>query len=153
MKCRLLPRLSARLLGLGSLLIALGLPLGSSAFAQPVEARDAKHIQAVVKSHLKALAEDDAPRAFAAATSETREQLGSPENFLALIKEEYSPIYHNRQALFAPAEVIDGQTIQVARVTGSDNRVWVALFRMERDDDDSWKIAGCQLLETTSVSI
>jgi hypothetical protein len=153
MKCRLLVRLLARLLGFGSLLIALGLPLGSNAFAQPVEARDAKHIQAVVKSHLKALAEDDAPRAFAAATSETREQLGSPENFLALIKEEYSPIYHNRQALFVPAEVIDGQTIQVARVTGSDNRVWVALFRMERDEDDSWKIAGCQLLETTSVSI
>jgi len=27
------------------------------------------------------------------------------------------------------------------------------MFRMERDTDDSWKIAGCQLLETTSVSI
>lgn len=145
--------MKCRLLAIGSLLVALGLPLGSNAFAQPVQARDAKHIKAVVKSHLKALAEDDAARAFAAATSETREQLGSAENFLQLIKEEYSPIYHNREAMFVPAEVIDGQTIQVARVTGSDNRVWVAMFRMERDTDHSWKIAGCQLLETTSVSI
>jgi hypothetical protein len=142
-----------RLLVIGSLLFALGLPLGSSAQAQPIGAHDAKRIQAVVKAHLKALAEDDAARAFASATSETREQLGSPENFLKLIKEEYSPIYHNRDVVLIPAEIIGGQTIQMARVTGSDNHVWVALFRMERDTDDSWKIAGCQLLETTSISI
>lgn len=145
--------MKCRLLAIVSMVLALGLPIGSNAFARPVGAHDAKRIQAVVKSHLKALAEDDAPRAFASATSETREQLGSPENFLNLIKEEYTPIYHNKHAIFAPAETINGQTIQMVRVTGSDNRVWVALFRMERDSDSSWKIAGCQLLETTSVSV
>ncbi|HYD78577.1 MAG TPA: DUF4864 domain-containing protein [Paucimonas sp.] len=145
--------MKCRLLATASLLCALGLPVSGNALAEPVQPLDAKHIQAVVKSHLKALAEDDAARAFAAATSETREQLGSAENFMQLIKEEYSPIYHNRHVMFAPAENIGGQTIQVARVTGADNRVWVAMFRMERDTDESWKIAGCQLLETTSISI
>jgi hypothetical protein len=137
---------------MGTLLLALCL-VPIAAAASPVETRDAKNIQAVVNSHLKALAEDDAPRAFASATSETREQLGTPENFLNLIKQEYSPIYHSRQAVFMPAELINGQTIQVVRVTGADNRIWVALFRMERDEDESWKIAGCELVDTASVSI
>lgn len=144
--------MKSRMLAMGTLLLALCL-VPIAAAASPVETRDAKSIQAVVKSHLKALAEDDAPRAFASATSEAREQLGTPENFLNLIKQEYSPIYHSRQAVFMPAELINGQTIQFVRVTGADNRIWVALFRMERDEDDSWKIAGCELVDTASVSI
>jgi len=143
-----------RLLAMGTLVVALGLPFGSVQ-AETITPSDVKSIQAVVQSHLTALAEDDAVRAFAAATSETREQLGSAENFLQLIKDEYRPIYLNRHVdvtLSAP-RIIGNQTIQVARVTDASNHVWVALFRMERDADKSWKIAGCELIETPSIAI
>lgn len=141
-----------RLIAMASLLVALGLPMGS-ALADPITPNDAKHIQAVVQNHLKALQEDDAVKAFASATSETREQLGSPENFLQLIKDEYRPIYHNRSVSISAPEIIGDQTIQVARVTDDTNRVWVALFRMERDTDNTWKIAGCELIETRSIAV
>jgi hypothetical protein len=143
-----------RLLAIGSLILALGLPLGSaSAMAETLTPVDVKKIQEVVKSHLEALAEDDAAQAFESATSATRVELGSPENFLQLIREEYTPIYRSRHPIFSAPEVIAGDTIQVVRITDETNHVWVALFRMERDADRSWKIDGCELLETTSISI
>jgi hypothetical protein len=141
-------------LAAASLIMALALPLSSSnALAEPLTPVDVQAIQTVVKSHLEALAEDDAARAFSSATSATRSQLGSPENFLQLIKDEYAPIYRSRHPIFSAPEVIGDQTIQMVRITDASNHVWVALFRMEREEDESWKIAGCELLETTSVSI
>ncbi len=142
-----------RLLVMGSLILALGLPLSSTtAMAESLTQVDVKSIQAVVKSHLEALAEDDAAQAFESATLATRVELGSPENFLQLIKDEYSPIYRSRHPIFSVPEVIGGDTIQMVRVTDETNHVWVALFRMERDVDNSWRIDGCELLETTSIS-
>lgn len=143
-----------RFLGMAVLLAALAMPFYSSvAMAMDVDPMDAESIQAVVQLQLRALAEDDAVGAFSLTTSSTRVQIGNPDNFLRMIKEEYAPIYRNRHAIFSPPEVIDGDIIEMVRVTDRDNRVWVALYRMERDIDGSWKIDGCRLLETTSISV
>ena len=141
-----------RLLAIGSLLFALGMPLGGIAAAAPVSAVDARSIQAVVKSHIAALSQDDADQVFESATSATQIEFGSPEDFLQLIKQEYRPIYQSRHAIFASPEVIDGDTIQVVNVTDDSDHVWVALFRMERDTDGRWKIDGCQRIQTSSVA-
>ena len=87
------------------------------------------------------------------ATSEKRMQIGSADNFLQLIKEQYNPIYRHQRVIFSRPEVIDGDAIQIVRVTDSDSRVWLAIFWMQQEEDSSWKIDGCQLLETTSVSV
>jgi hypothetical protein len=34
-----------------------------------------------------------------------------------------------------------------------NSRVWIAVYRMERDTDGVWKIDGCQLHETGGISI
>jgi hypothetical protein len=141
-----------RLLAIGSLLFALGMPVSGVAAAAPVSAVDARSIQAVVKSHITALSQDDAEQVFESATSATQVEFGSPEDFLQLIKQEYRPIYQSRHAIFASPEVIDGDTIQVVNVTDDSDHVWVALFRMERDTDGRWKIDGCQLIQTSSVA-
>ncbi|HEX2531068.1 MAG TPA: DUF4864 domain-containing protein [Burkholderiaceae bacterium] len=143
-----------RLWAILGFLFALEMPLSApNAAAAPVAPADVKSIRHVVQSQLKALAEDDAAKAFSLATRSTRAQLGSADNFLQLIKEEYSPIYRNRLAIFSEAEIINGNTIQVVRITDRDSHVWVALYQMEREHDGSWKIDGCSLFETTSVSV
>lgn len=142
-----------RLLAIGSLLFAFGLPLGTAAAAAPLNAIDVRSIQAVVRSHIDALTQDDAEQVFESATSATQVEFGSAEDFLQLIKREYRPIYQSRQAIFSYPEVIDGDTIQMVNVTDDSSHVWVALFRMERDSDGSWKIDGCELLETASIAI
>lgn len=142
------------------LLVRIGLLLGlgascltGDAMAAGMSPADEKAIHTVVQSQLDALAEDDAASAFALATPATRVQFGSPDNFLHIVKQHYNPMYSHRLALFSDPEVIDGTPIQIVRLTDRDSRVWLAVYKMQRDNDGSWKIDGCQLLETTSISI
>lgn len=141
-------------------LVKIGLVIGlaassliSGAMAVEISAADEEAIHAVVQSQLDAFAEDDAVSAFALATRATRVRFGNPDNFLHMVKQHYNPIYRNRLALFSNPEVIDGMMIQIVRLTDRDSQVWLAVYKMQQDDDGSWKIDDCQLLETTSISI
>lgn len=143
-----------RLLATASLLAGLGGPWWASAWAiDDITTADAIAIHEVVESQLEALSNDDAVSAFELATPEKRMLIGSPDNFLRLIKEEYNPIYRHQRVIFAQPEVINGDAIQVVRVTDGNSRVWVAVFWMQQGEDSAWRIDGCQLLETTSVSV
>jgi hypothetical protein len=123
------------------------------ALALGISAADARAIRATVQSQLEAFAQDDAVRAFGLATQSTRMQVGSPDNFLKMVRENYTPIYRNRLALFSVPEVIHGKTVQMVRLTDGEGHVWLAIYQMEQDTDKSWKVDGCQLLQTTSVSV
>ena len=143
-----------QMLAKASLIIALAFPWWSSAEAiDDITTADAIAIHQVVQSQLEALSNDDAASAFELATPEKRMLIGSPDNFLRLIKEEYNPIYRYQRVIFSRPEVVDGDAIQMVRVTDGYSRVWVAIFWMLEGDDGNWRIDGCQLLETTSVSV
>ncbi len=143
-----------RFLAMAGLLVGLLVPCwGSAAAVEGITAADAIAIHEAVQSQLDALSKDDAASAFEQATPEKRMLIGSPDNFLRLMKERYNPIYRHQRVIFSHPEVINGDAIQVVRVTDSESRVWLAIFWMQQEEDSSWKIDGCQLLETTSVSI
>ena len=137
-----------------TLLIVFGAaaPVCHADSASEISADDAIEIHATVQSQLDALANDDAVSAFQLTTAAKRMQIGTPDNFLRMIKEDYGPIYRHLVVIFFEPQVIDGDAVQVVRVTGSDSHVWVAVFWMQQEEDSSWKIDGCQLIETTSVS-
>ncbi len=142
-----------RLLAMAFLLAGFAGPWWTSAAAiDDITTADAIAIREAVESQLDALAKDDAAGAFELATHEKRLLIGSPDRFLRLIKEEYNPIYRYQRAIFSRPEVVDGDAIQIVRVTDGYSKVWVAVFWMQQEEDSSWKIDGCQLLETTSVS-
>lgn len=143
-----------QLLATTGLLVVLGAPWWNTAAAiDDITTADAIAIHETVQSQLEALSNDDAASAFELATPEKRMLIGSPDNFLRLIKEEYNPIYRYQRVLFSRPEVVNGDAIQVVRVTDGYSRVWVAVFWMQQGEDSSWKIDGCQLLETTAVSV
>lgn len=141
------------LVKIGVLAALVASSLISDATEGGISAADEKAIHAVVQSQLDAFAEDDAVSAFALATTATRVRFGNPDNFLHMVKRHYNPIYRNRLALFSDPELIDGMMIQIVRLTDRNSQVWLAVYTMQRDDDGSWKIDDCQLLETTSISI
>lgn len=143
-----------RLLTTTSMVVGLLVPWWNSAFAlENITTADAIAIHETVQLQLEALSNDDAVGAFELATPEKRLLIGSPDNFLRLIKEEYNPIYRYQGVIFSHPEVIDGAAIQMVRVTDGYSRVWVAVFWMQQGEDSAWRIDGCQLLETTSVSV
>ena len=143
-----------RLFAIASLLIALAMPYQLLAEgANPLPQAEVESIQRAVRLQLHAFSQDDAVRAFELATPSIRSQMGSPENFLRIIKEEFSPIYRNLMVIFSRPEVMGDSTIQIVRLTDSHSRVWLAIYSMERDTAGAWKIDGCQLIETSSVSV
>jgi len=141
-----------RLSAMAGLLFALFLaPLWSNAM-DSITTADVIAIREAVEAQLHALSNDDASSAFELATQEKRMLIGSPDNFLRIIKEQYDPIYHYQSVIFSRAEVVDGNPIQIVRVADEDGKVWVAVFWMQQEEDSRWKIDGCQLFETSSVS-
>lgn len=143
-----------RLLGIVVLLTGLGTLWGVQADEPEglLTTADAVAIHKVVQSQLDALANDDAAGAFELTSPAKRTQIGSADNFLRMIKEEYPPIYRPQRAIFSTPQVVHGHPIQIVRLTDGYSHVWVAIFWMKLEEDNSWKIDGCQLLETTSVS-
>lgn len=143
-----------RLLATASLFVGLCAPWWSNAWAiDDITTADAIAIHEVVQTQLEALSNDDAVGAFEQATPEKRMLIGTPDNFLKLIKEEYNPIYRYQRVIYSQPEVVNGDAIQIVRVTDGNSRVWLAVFWMQQGEDSNWRIDGCQLLETTSVSI
>lgn len=143
-----------RWLATAGLLFGLSMPCWNGAVAmEDLSVEDASAIRAVVQSQLEALMEDDAHRAFELATSTARTQVGTPDDFLRLIKEQYTPIYRHQVVIFSEPTRFRGDAVQLVRLTDGSSHVWVAVFWMKQDEDRSWKVDGCQLLETASVSI
>lgn len=132
--------------------LAALLPVGR-ACAENLAAVDAKMIKMVVQSQLKALAEDDATDAFALSTPEARSEIGSPENLMRIVKEDFNPLYHCRLAIFLRPQSDDDGVTQTVRITDDEDHVWLAVYDMEREPDGSWEIDGWELLETDTISI
>lgn len=135
------------------LLAGLALPLSSVAAADKVTQEDRVAIRIVVESQLAALADDNADAAFALATADTRSKLGNSDTFLQIIKQQFEPIYRHQRAIFSAPEVIAGRMVQIVRLTDTNSAVWLAIYQMHKEADGMWKIAGCRLIETTTVSV
>lgn len=133
-------------------LILLSALNAGAAQAEGVNRADTRAIQATVQSQFDAFARDDAAAAFALASTATRAQFGTAEKFLTVVKSRYQAVYRHRVAFFTDAEKVPGGVVQSVRLTDADDRVWVALYRLAREADGKWRILGCELLETTSVS-
>lgn len=141
-------------------MLALLFSLGGMAQAQGpatgiggITTADAIAIHEVVQAQLEALANDDAAAAFEQATLEKRMLIGSPDNFMRLIRELYEPIYRYKHLIYFRPEVVHGTAVQMVRVTDRQSKVWVAIFWMQQDENLQWKIDGCHLLETATLSV
>jgi hypothetical protein len=107
-----------RLLVMVGLLVGLGLPQWSGAATiDDIRSADTVAIHEAVQSQLGALANDHASGAFEFATREKRLLIGSPDNFLRLVKEQYNPIYRYQRVLFSAPQLVRGNTVQVVCVT------------------------------------
>jgi hypothetical protein len=128
-------------------------PAAASVAAAPLQSSDIKAIQVAVQAQLDAFAQDDGDAAFGLSSTDTRSRFGSPDNFLRVVKKHYTPIYRHSRANFSAPEIIEGEVYQMVDLIDENSRVWIAVYRMERDDAGLWKIDGCQLHETGGISI
>lgn len=145
-----------RLAVMGMMLVmacVLSVSAGATELGKNLGKKEETAIQSAVQLQIEALTNDDADRAFALTTETTRSRLGSPDNFLRMIKEQYDPVYRHRTALYSAPTVVHGKVYQVVRLTDLESHVWLAIYLMHKDAEGTWKIDGCQLIETRTVAI
>lgn len=144
----------SRLLSLYAALLALTCSLAAvPAAGQESDRSAAQEVRLVVQLQLDAFSEDDAEKAFSLATEATQTLAGTPGKFLHVIKQQFKPIYRHRDALFSEPEIIGPHALQVVQLTDHDNLVWIAIYQVELERDGAWKVDGCQLFETSDMSI
>ena len=130
------------------LLVALG---AGRALADPGPA-DRSAIQSVIQQQLDAFQADDGKGAFSLASPSIREQFGTPENFLALVRQGYPMVYRPRETHFGALDEENGQIVQKVAFVGPDGVLVTALYIMEQQPDGSWRIAGCIIAHAPSES-
>ena len=123
--------------------------MGNSAVAADVSAADAKSVRAVIQAQFDALAVDDAKAAFALAAPNLREMFGTPDDFIDMVRTSYPVVYRPVSVAFLKPERIDDALFQGVHLTDADGNLWLAMFRMVRQRDKSWRIAGCHVVHAS----
>jgi hypothetical protein len=132
--------------------IALAAAIALPAAAEPVSASDTKAVRGVVEAQLAAFAADDAKRAFSYAAPAIREMFGTPERFVAMVRAGYPVVYRPATINFLHPAWVDRQLVQGVHLTDSDGTLWLAIYRLERQPDRSWRISGCDVQPASGKS-
>jgi len=125
---------------------SIGLPAVSR--AGELSAADSTQVHDVIAAQLAAFEADDAPRAFSFATPQLQEAFGSAENFLSMVRTSYPVVYHHVTVAFLKPDVENGTVMQAVHFTDDEGVLWIALYHLERQQDSTWRISGCQAVET-----
>ena len=132
---------------IGLLVAALG-AASVAAAGDGVSVADATAVRSVVQAQLDAFAADDAKRAFSYAGSGIREMFGTAERFMAMVKASYPVVYRPATVAFLVPEPLGDEVIQGVHFTDADGRLWLAVYRLQREGAAGWRIDGCQVVES-----
>ena len=130
------------------LLALLALLAATPALAQnpsnlPAPERGA--IRTVIEGQINAFRSDDGERAFGFASPNIRGIFRTAENFMAMVRNGYQPVYRPRTVRFGDLIEDDGTLVQKVFVTAPDGTEVLALYVMERKADGTWRVNGCML--------
>ncbi len=113
---------------------------------------DAQAIERTIRAQIAAFARDDAKAAFAFATPGIRKIFGGDsERFLRTVKQSYPAVYRPTSLFFLPPKRQGEIWLQAVNIADQDGKLWLAYYDMRLQSDKSWKINGCQLVETSAV--
>jgi hypothetical protein len=113
--------------------------------ADDVAAADRGAIRSVIGDQMAAFQRDDAETAFGFAAPNIHALFQTPENFLAMVRQGYQPVYRPSQVRFGELVRLDGQLAQLVHVVGPDGVPQLAVYFVERQPDGRWRITGCML--------
>ena len=119
--------------------------LPSAARAEPVSAADTRAVRAVVEAQLAAFAQDDGPLAFSYAAPSIREMFGNADRFMAMVRTSYPVVYRPAAVVFLHPQWVQGRMVQGVHLTDAGGTLWLALYQLERQADQSWRISACTI--------
>ncbi|MDF2463683.1 MAG: hypothetical protein K0Q43_1918 [Ramlibacter sp.] len=134
------------------LIIALAASGALNSHAGALSDSEAQQVQRIIAAQLAAFAQDDAEGAFETATPAVQQAMGTSTRFLALVRGAYPMVYRPRSVTFHKPEQDDDEVLQLVEITDRNSKSWLALFKLERQPDASWRISGCAVSENRWLS-
>ncbi len=115
----------------------------------PAAAQDAEQaaISAMITSQLEAFKRDDGAAAFSHAAPIIKQQFQSDAAFMEMVKRGYQPVYRSKSYEFTELKQTNLGLTQTVRITDNMGELWNALYRVEKQEDGSWKISGVWLFK------
>lgn len=108
-----------------------------------VAAEEARAMRAVIEAQLEAFAADDAVRAFSYASPSIRALFGDAASFMAMVHQGYEMLIRPTEAMFLRPVEVEQEVMQAVHLRDQDGRAWLAIYDMQRQPDQSWRINGC----------
>ena len=129
---------------IAALTLSLTLQFASAQGADPAASSQAR---AVIEAQLEAFAADDAHRAFSFASPGIRARFGSAEDFMEMVRSSYPAVYRPTSVSFLPARADSDSLLQPVSIADDAGRLWIAMYRLVKQSDSSWRIEACQLIQ------
>lgn len=127
-------------------LVALLLIAVLPSHAGDFDAAEARKVRAVIEEQLAAFAADDAPRALSYAFPDIRKRYPTPEHFLDMVRNSYPVVYRPKSVGFLEPELVDDEVFQAVEMSDANDVQWIAVYRMGRLADGSWRVMGCRIM-------
>jgi hypothetical protein len=125
-----------------SLCLTAGAPI-AGAEPPPEGARTAA--QAVIGAQIEAFLREDGEAAFSYASPVIREKFRTPENFMRMVRNGYSPVYAPQSYEFGESRLQGGEIVQEVILLAPDGSATLAIYKLERLPGGSWKINAVYL--------
>lgn len=106
---------------------------------------DSQRIRQVIGQQIEAFRQGDAIAAFTHAAPGIQQQFGSAEDFAAMVKAAYPPVYRPRSVMFEALHKVEGLPAQQVMLLDQSGKLIRATYTMEQQSGGEWKIAGCYL--------
>ncbi|MBC7706355.1 MAG: DUF4864 domain-containing protein [Rhodoferax sp.] len=134
-------------------LVLAGLGFIPATAATKISAADTRAVQRVVQAQLDAFAADNADLAFSLAAPSIKQLFGNADNFLQMVRTGYPVVYRPASVSFLQPEPDAKEVVQPVHLTDGQGHAWLAVYRVQRQKDKSWRIAGCVVLAESGQSV
>lgn len=108
---------------------------------------DGKSVRSVIEAQLAALAKDDAATAFSYAAPNIRKALGTASRFLSMVKNDYPVVYRPASVAFLKPEGEGNDVVQRVQMQDAEGNAWLAIYSLQRQKGNMWRITGCAVIE------
>jgi Domain of unknown function (DUF4864) len=110
-------------------------------------ADDVAAAEKIIRSQEQAFSRDDPAAAYSYAAPAIQDIFPDAETFMAMVRNNYAPVWRHKSFEFGEARTADGKIAQRVHIVDADGVPWEALYTLELQPDGSLKITGCMLLK------
>lgn len=115
---------------------------------------DPQAITDVIRGQLDAFAADRPDEAYSYAAPMVQQIFPTVDQFMAMVKGGYQPVYRNTKRSFGPLSTdATGRPTMRVGLTTPDGKHYEATYTMEQQADGTWKIAGCRLEQVPGLDV